>query len=175
MKIVLANRSPYDPEDLKALVRAAIKHTGADIETLRLSVRTQRSNGRVNGRATCREGVRVWLKCSMDLFPKAPDKIDLDRFKKTVIHEAMHLAGATHSTMTEEQRYCTFELPSWAQSLPLRTKEQDHSEVIAERKAAERTERLEHAKKMLAKAQTRLKRAATIEKKWLRRVGALSR
>jgi len=43
------------------------------------------------------------------------------------------------------------------------------------RKAALRSSRLEHAQAMLAKAETRAKRAETILKKWKRRVGALSR
>lgn len=44
-----------------------------------------------------------------------------------------------------------------------------------ERKARAVTDRIEHARAMLAKASTRRKRAQTIEKKWARRVAALER
>jgi hypothetical protein len=44
-----------------------------------------------------------------------------------------------------------------------------------ERAAAARANRLQHAQGMLAKAITRSKRAATIEKKWKRRVALLSK
>jgi len=86
----------------------------------------------------------------------------------------MHLAGARHKDMTEEQFTCTMPTP-WAASLPLRLQDAVPEADPAERKAAASADRLEHAQAMLAKASTRLKRAYTIEKKWARRVRMLSK
>lgn len=169
MKIVLKNQSCYRDDDLRALVKECVKQSGAEVNVLILTVKNQRSNGRVNGRASCRTGCRKWFQAVMKLYPKKPDQLDLDRFKKTIIHEAMHLAGATHGTMTTEQYYCTFELPEWAKPFELRAKEAEPKE---ERLAAS-TDELEHARAMLAKANTRLKRSTTIAKKWQRRVNRL--
>ena len=161
MKIKLSNRSNVRDSDIRTLVKEACKQVGARVETLNLEVG---KSGHAHGRATCSGRRTLWIECNMWLWVGP----DLDSFKRVVIHEAMHLAGAKHNTMTPEQRWCTFELPEWAKALPLRDKEVVvHEET---KTAAFHTERLEHLRAMHSRAVTRLKRAQTIEKKWKRRL-----
>lgn len=94
----------------------------------------------------------------------------------TTVHECMHLVGSRHKDMTDAQFYCTTPMPTWAADLEsLRVVEVKPEPPRAERTAAARAGRLEHAQAMLRKAETRLKRATTLEAKWRRRVKALER
>lgn len=117
----------------------------------------------------------LWMKLRV---PK-PNKWLGDTWRGVVavtVHECMHLVGATHRTMTEAQNLCTLPIPAWAADLtPLWVVEVKPQPSRAEKTAAARAGRLEHAQAMLKKAETRLKRAATIEAQWRRRVKTLER
>lgn len=174
MKINLKNTSPYRDDDLRAIVQAACKATGVRCKTLGLSV-TQRRDSESSfhgGRATCSPGNRRWIRAHMQLSLPRPGLATVKETVLVAVHEAMHLAGATHTTMTDAQRYCTGPLPTWAEGLELRVKEQAPPEEL---KAAARADRLEHAEAMHKRALTRLRRAETIEKKWKRRLAAMQR
>jgi hypothetical protein len=98
------------------------------------------------------------------------DKID---FAMVCRHEAAHTAGLGHDAMRGEPLYHRTgnwrELYAWAETLPL-------DKVLPQRRARpDASERLQHAHNMLAKALTREKRAATIRKRWQRRVRFLQR
>lgn len=170
MRIKLENKSSYRDDDIRQIVRAACKAAGVRCDELRLKVTNQRSNARYEGKANCAPGCRDWSSAYMWLYLRRP--ADLKATVLVALHEAMHLAGARHADMTEEQRSCTGPMPAWAEGLQLRIKESPSRE---EQSAALRASRLSHAEAMLKKAHTRAKRAETIRKKWERRVRALNR
>lgn len=175
MRIQLKNGTPYRDDDLRAIVREACKAAGVSCKKLRFVVKLRRSGRLANfhgGRASCRPGRRArWISAYLELILPRPEFVSLKETALVALHEAMHLAGATHSSMTEEQLHCTGPLPAWAASLELRV--QDQSPPKGERLAAARADRLAHAEAMLARAVTRAKRAETIRKKWARRVTAM--
>ncbi len=177
MKIQLTNKTQFRDDDLLAIMRAACESAGVALKILKLTVSVSRSD-RVSGFAYYPRGPRgftTMLRAALRIpGPKHLTADTVTRVARVALHEAMHLAGARHKDMTEEQRYCRMPVP-WSADLQLRVKDAPPVVPREERMAAARGDRLEHAQKMLAKAQTRLKRASTIEKKWKRRVGALSR
>jgi len=177
MKILLTNKTQYRDDDLRTIMHAACKAAGVALKFLKLTVVSSRL-GAVSGYAYFPRGPRGFTTTlSARLRVPTPDHLKPDsvtRIAQVALHEAMHLAGARHKNMTEEQYYCRMPVP-WATEMQLRIKEAPVAVPREERMAAARGDRLEHAQKMLAKAQTRLKRAVTIEKKWKRRVGTLSR
>lgn len=173
MKITLTNKTQYRAEDLRALVHGACDAAGARTKRLELTVVYSRSSY-VTGYATY---PRINGSGEMRIRTPPPAKeIIGGSVAQVCVHEAMHLAGARHPDMTEEQRYCRM-ATLWADGLQLRVQEpvQKPKPDPELRRAAARAGRLEHAQKMLAKATTRSRRAKTIEAKWKRRVGALSR
>lgn len=90
-------------------------------------------------------------------------------FACVVDHEVAHLQGLRHEEMSDDLHHCTQPTP-WLGELQLR---EESAEVVDV--AAARSDRAEHARAMLAKAETRLKRAETIAKRWRRRVAGYER
>jgi hypothetical protein len=180
MKIDLDNQTVFRDEDIRALVRKALVAVGYD-RTVRYPLRVEfvhSRSPRTSGRAvvgTNRSAHGLWMKLRV---PK-PSAWRADTWREVVavtIHECMHLVGTRHRDMTDAQMFCTLPLPAWAKDLqPLRVAEAKPVTPREERVAAARAGRLEHAQEMLKKAETRLKRATTIETKWRRRVAALTR
>lgn len=175
MKIKLTNKTAYRDDDVRALVRGACAAAGTQVRVLHLMVSYARRNA-VSGNAYVPgPGRRKHFSNTMRLrIPKPGVAIRQGSVAQVALHEAMHVAGAQHQDMTAEQWDCTMPVP-WAEHLQLRVKEAPDKPDPELRKAALRSDRLEHAQVMLAKAETRAKRADTILKKWKRRVGALSR
>lgn len=100
-----------------------------------------------------------------------PDKID---FAMVCAHEALHCMGVTHRRMNtvyrEVQRKGRYrEKFGWAADMPLDLKAPPKKKVRPTGIELA-CDRHEHANAMLAKADTRLKRAQTIRKKWHRKV-----
>ncbi len=177
MKIQLTNKTAYRDDDIRAIVHGACRAAGVSLKLLRLTVTTAK-RGSASGYAyypRLRQRSLTTVNTMRLCIPPPSFSVGatggIRGLAQVALHEAMHLNGASHGDMTEEQYNCTMPVP-WADSLPLRAKEAPDPEL---RKAAARADRLEHAQAMLAKAETRQKRAATILKKWKRRVGALSR
>lgn len=186
MRILMVNLTQFHDDDLRAIVRAACVKAGVAARTITLRVNPGRLH--VRGRATVAPK-RSQLLCGSFTLQIPPfESWDPRRHGKrertiqewvteicqVALHEAMHLAGVRHQDMTEEQLYCKMPVP-WSAGMQLRDKEVRPELPREERLAAARGDRLKHAERMLSKARTRLKRAATIEKKWRRRVGVLSR
>lgn len=187
MKIVLINKTQFRDDDLRAILREACKHAG--VAAKRVVFRACVGKLHIRGRATIAPSGRSSLysgSCTMWI-PKfeiwgpgrhgqreRTEREWVTEVCQVMLHEAMHLAGVRHADMTDEQRYCKMAVP-WSDRHQLRRKEQPTETPREERMAAARAGRLEHARTMLAKARTRLKRASTIEKKWQRRVKTLSR
>ncbi len=173
MKIKLTNKTQYRDDDLRSIVHGACDAAGARTKKLELTVVYSRgsyvsgyaSYPRLNGSGRMR--LRI---------PRPGCEILGGTVAQVCVHEAMHLAGARHRDMTEEQRYCRM-ATLWSNGLQLRVKELKPMVKLEPKlqRAAARADRLGHAQAMLAKAQTRSKRAATIEKKWKRRVALLSK
>lgn len=171
MRILLKNRTKYRDDDLRAIVHGACKAAGVGAQTLTVFVSSAR-RAHVSGWAYFPTH-RTQSANSMKLRIPAPHQTTVEKVAQVALHEAMHLRGARHADMTEEQLHCTMAVP-WASDLPLRLRDAA-PEDCGLKKAATRAERLSHAQKMLLKAVTRRKRAATIEAKWQRRVRMLSK
>lgn len=187
MKIQLINKTQFRDDDLRAILREACKHAG--VAAKRVVFRACVGKLHIRGRATVAPNGRsslIWGTCTMWI-PKfeiwgpgrhgereRTERAWVNEVCQVMLHEAMHLAGVRHADMTDEQLMCKMPVP-WSDRHQLRRKEQPDQTPLEERRAAARAGRLEHAREMLTKARTRLKRAATIEKKWKRRVGMLSR
>lgn len=166
MKIVLDNRTQYRDEDLRAIVRGACRAAGVAAKEVRLTVVNARLIGRISGRASLpsRRSALIWGSMRLRL----PKGATVQRIAQVALHEAMHLAGVAHRDMTKEQFECKMPVP-WATELQLREREAlSYEELTPHRRQA----RLEHAQRMFAKAETRVKRAQTIAKKWRRRLVA---
>jgi len=177
MEVKIENATPYETDDLRALIRATLRAVGYDMSRSRFVLRVEVVNARsahVSGRASLgdnRVHHGLWMKLRL---PK-PAKWTPSTWQRIValtIHECMHLVGSRHKDMTEAQRFATLPLPAWAKGLTLRVAE---TVPVVEAKAAARSNRLAHANQMLRRAETRAKRAATILAKWKRRVRAMSR
>jgi hypothetical protein len=187
MKITLTNKTHYLSADLRAIVRKACDLAGVS-KTAQIICTVLPGKLHVRGRATVPRA-RSTLGCgkfrlSIPTYDQWEPGRHGERARtlldhkievcQVALHEAMHLAGARHKDMTDEQRYCKMPVP-WAEDLHLRAKGSPVPEQPEEHLAAARADRLEHAQAMLAKARTRTKRATTIEKKWKRRVATLGR
>ena len=186
MKIKIVNKTDWHTADLKRIAHAAMVAAGArpfKFREVTVYVNdSRRRGGRVHGRA--------WIGKHIDpqnwvLFLPTPERAtgydpgELLRVACQVAHhEALHAVGARHADMTEEQRYCTQAVP-WADALVLRTKAEVRppkpEPAPEEARQAAFEERLAHVGEMHKRALTRLKRAATFEKKWRRRLKALER
>lgn len=96
---------------------------------------------------------------------EGPDKID---FAHVIAHELAHTRGMKHRAMTGDPRYDrmprTREIYAWAADLPLEKK------VVAPKQRPGHEEKLAHAQQMLNLNASKMKRYATICKKWRRRV-----
>jgi len=181
MRIRLDNKSPYRDDDLRALVQGALRAVGAELGAAQrrdeLLVIVKNGPGPLSS-GYAYYGSRRGLGHRMMLRVPAPSEWDdesMRDFVATIIHECMHLIGVRHRDMTEAQRLCTGPLPEWAAGLALRTQPAPSAADIADRRAALRADRVEHARSMLKRATTRVKRAETILKRWRRRVAALER
>lgn len=179
MRIELKNETAFREDDLRALLRRCLKAVGYNtksVHSLKFEVVSPHTRG-VSGVATIGRSPRypaAWIKVRIP----SRDRWSDDTWRRIVavtVHECQHLVGAQHKDMTEAQYECTLPLPAWAHGLHLRLKEAIPQPPREERKAAARAENLEHAQAMLKRATTRVKRATTIERKWQRRVKALSR
>lgn len=188
MKIKLINKTRYQDDDLRAIVRKACSAAGVSADCREITLRIGVSRLHVRGRATLPRERRVLMRGLMKLSIPYLESWKPGRHAARVrtheelllevcqvaLHEAMHLAGARHADMTDEQRYCQMPIP-WVTEVQLRLQEKEPAAPREEKLAAARGARLEHAQAMLKKATTRSKRADTLLKKWERRVKLLQR
>lgn len=179
--IHVKNLTNWNTADLRRLYAAALKTAGATGKTARLVVKGPKRRDCLSPdhwskgvRGNCYIGSHARPgTCTMFL----PDKGHAEKIGEThqdfilrvarvMHHEALHAVGARHGDMTYAQRYCHQPVP-WAEGFELRSVDKPAKEKpvvnLVEVRAA-------HAEKMLKRAQTRLKRAKTFEKKWAARV-----
>jgi hypothetical protein len=169
--VKVVNETGYNTNDLRKICRAAAIAMGVK-QPKKVEIKHTRQRPWVHGRARygnrSYEGYNVWLWIPQK--PVDPEKL-AQSVARVMAHEFMHSLGVNHKDMTKDQKYCCQSAP-WAEGLVLRKKDQKEKpkETAAQRGARLREERAEHARDMLRKATTRLKRAKTIEKKWRERV-----
>lgn len=176
MKIEVDNHTRWNTADLRALYRAALRQAGAKPRVrAHLTVKCRRGAPDVDGNCYYGTHSSPGRAC---IFVPGPGKLTSamllgdslrDEVARVMHHEALHGVGARHKDMTEEQYWARQPVP-WAMRLKLRWTEEKTVD-----RAAAHTDKLAHSRGMLRRAETRAKRAATILKKWRRRVAALER
>jgi hypothetical protein len=170
----IRNETKWSTDDLRAIISAALAHRG--VPSTGLVVEVVPSRHRISGVARIGKMHKRWSGAKEMFYGnwmklRLPHNSDekLKVVAAVIEHEVAHLQGLTHGTMSDALRWCTQEV-SWLGELQLREEEKP-----CVNKAAVRADRLAHAERMLAKAETREKRATTLRKKWERRVRALER
>ena len=162
------NETGYDTRAIRRLIVRALRAQGMRVVG---AVRVVYTGGRGHhGCATVgRSASMPGLNMSLSL-PRDPAQLDVGKFARVIRHEVMHWRGVRHADMTDDQNYCRGACPEWAEGV-----------VIAHRERAvpiddeRREKRLAHARAMLARAERKAKLAATIVKRWKRRVAAAER
>jgi hypothetical protein len=163
--IVIQNETRYRTADLRGLVLRCMNYLGLKgPKHVRLSYSKRSTHWGYAWldvdlpHGTHREGKHVVLTA-----PPA-DRLSIGRFASLVEHELLHTKGLRHKDMNRHQRYGAHDdaVPEWAKGLHLREKVPQAPIPVADRIAG----REAHVKKMLARAERRLKLAATIVKKW---------
>lgn len=189
----IENKTRWRTDDLRALISACLKARGVPSKGLSVTVVASRRGGRISGFANIgrmreqrdgfgkdfklvkrmRYGTYMTLRLPQPVPGDEAMAHDLggptlrERFARVVEHEIAHLQGLDHSAMGEKLYYCKQETP-WLGELPLRAGSETYLSM-REPKAAF-ADKEAHARAMLAKATTRLKRATSIAKRWQRRV-----
>lgn len=180
MRII--NRTRWSTEDLRRIIAASMRARG--VRSTGVTVRISPSKTHVTGWAYIGRwvgGVEISptmktvrrFRQGMEMAIRIPSEFDPCYLARVIDHEVAHLAGLGHKDMGEALYNCTQAL-DWLPSVPpvITLEAEPEGEAIA---AASRANRFEHAKVMLARAETRAKRAQTILKKWRRRVSAMQR
>ncbi len=189
----LDNQTKWSTDDLRAIISAALN--ARDVPSTGLEVHVVPSKEHITGRATIGKMCNVFGEKKMYygrwMLLRIPNPAHIAKhveteeakdhvlgkrrlmFARVVEHEVAHLQGLRHPQMSDALRYCTQDVP-WLGELAL-GEEMYPDEAVAEKKAAARADRLEHARSKLKLSLTREKRATTLRKKWERRVRALER
>jgi hypothetical protein len=179
MRII--NTSDWRTDDLRAIVSAALKAAGVPgmwrgelyVHTSRKNRYTMRVFGRARlGHSAQRHGLQMWLELpTLEWVELNVRGNFLEHVCQVAHHEALHIVGARHGDMTEEQAWCKQSVP-WAKTLVLRPA-LEMTPVVD--KVAAFVEKIEHVRARYKRAVTRLKRATTIAKKWERRLKLLEK
>lgn len=125
----------------------------------------------------------AWIQTRRELPPDVDQPLDIAAFVWLVRHEVGHWRGLDHKQMHptmrrwEDWKKAGKPLPAWAASVSVAI---DEAPPPRARKArpdpnVARAKRADHARVMLAKAERKAKLAATLVKRWTRRVSAAER
>ena len=158
MKVI--NETNYSTRDLRKLFLAGLKHEGMDSKYYKIVVKYRRENGAYGYGSYNREWIQINLPKIQTNFPKNSHNGLVKQVARTFIHEICHNRGLKH----KEMDYDAIDT-SWSDGYVLRLKE----EKPVEEKDLQ-IERFEHAKKMLNKHESRLKRQKHIVNKWKQKV-----
>jgi hypothetical protein len=181
----IRNTTKWSTASLRIIVSACLRARGVPSTGLEVNVVTSRRH--VTGRAR----VGRWSFVQQKTFPaceyakrfifgnwmvvRLPNpspqwsEETFQTFLRVLDHEVAHLQGLRHKDMSEALYLCTHEVP-WADGLKLLEEITPPHDVLKE---ASVEAKLGHVRRMLAKAETRLKHAETIVKKWRRRASRL--
>ena len=160
MSLRLKNDTTFRTDDLKLLVRYALRERGVADRLYWVRVHWNRRRWTAIGGwgsyhvPHFRLTIPYWMR-GRDL---APEEIEL--LCKVALHEIDHTLGLRHGEMICMWR--EMPVPAWAAGLVVRLK------VATEKKPKEplTVRRAEHVAKMLERAERRLKIAQTVAKRW---------
>jgi len=180
MRII--NGTWWSTEDLRRIIAASMKARG--VKSTRVTVTIAKAKKYVTGFARLGRWVGPTQLSPNVVAPRRfiqggymtiriPAEVDPCDVARVIDHEVAHLAGLKHADMGEALYNCTQSLDWLPNALPILAPEAEPDGTALA--AASRANRFEHAKVMLARAETRAKRAQTILKKWRRRVSAMQR
>jgi hypothetical protein len=165
--VTITNGTPYRSADLRAILSRVAADELADqpMKRKRLTVVLVRSRG------TC-SGVAWKRSCHVRI--RVPGRnLDPVLFAWLAAHEFAHVRGMGHARMPTYLRHWitrSRELWAWAAAYPIRLAD---TPAVPSRSAlalARARARRDHAWAMLQKADTRLKRATTIQRAWARKL-----
>lgn len=163
------NETGYDTRAIRRLIIRALRAQGMRV---RGAVRVVYTGGgdAHHGCAALGDNIH-WCGLNMSLsVPRDPSQLDVGQFARVIRHECMHWRGVRHGDMTEDQLYCRGATPQWAEGVSIA-----HRDKPVPSKASQREDKLAHARVMLAIAERKARLAATIVKRWKRRVAAAER
>lgn len=121
--------------------------------------------GRPVARICVQKRVKCWSESRGDYEAKALNSVE---FAWLCAHEFAHVRGQRHRTMNRNVMYFTnkaHEMYEWAREFPIH-----RVEPKTKTREEKRDAKLLHAQRMLARAETRAKRAATLLRKWRQKV-----
>jgi len=168
MKLNIFNKTRWDGKVIRSLVLRGLREHGIE-DRCDVVIRYERKGSSICGLAAV--GGR-WMELRLPREQGDPLLV-VKKLSSTIDHECLHLRGMRHRQFPAHARYCTTRGAPWHP-------EDCRGIVLIPEPAApsleeKRASKLAHARGMLAKATTRLKRAATIEARWRRRVKDLER
>lgn len=154
----LVNHTRYSSPDLKKRIEDVLRAEGVKHQGYKVKVNYARQKRGVSGRA--------WLHSKYFELHLTRTKVSVAQLLQVTHHELMHTLGVKH-----ERGECLMARHYTDERVPPDSQGYMEEAVVCAVSPAQRYEKqLALAKKNLKKAQTRAKRAATILKKWERRV-----
>lgn len=168
----ITNLTNWNTRDIARLIHRCAELENVSLKGARVTIKIRRTNGWKLGH--CQYGTLLNPRVRMLLLiPKEP-VVDSVQLAHVIAHELGHAKGLRHAEM-RNIRYGWAEgwreYYAWAAEYVVAAKPEPATLIVEDRRAL----RLEHAQRMLQRAMTRARRAATIEKKWKRRLAALCR
>lgn len=165
--ISLVNTTHWNTRDLRKLIAAGLRANGMEPAGYPVGVEYRRRRGRhgygwVGARGfTLRLPGRTECLQRAQVFGTAPDHLDGKNLAHTINHEIAHNRGLRHRDMGYGIG------TDWAKGFVVRWTPPVKKTITTEERIVAREA---HAARMLAKAETRLKRAKTIYRKWAQKV-----
>jgi hypothetical protein len=168
MRIKLINKTAYSSRDLRTFLRAGFRALGARTDKI-VTVRYQRADSGVGGRGRLgrpgQEAKHIWLHV-----PRDTKLLNIGDLAHTLYHELLHNRGAMHRDMTPEQMRWNGMPAPWCVGVSIGLEPAKPKPTREERAASLIEKREAHARQKLKEAQTRLRRARTLERTWHARV-----
>ena len=160
----LVNQTKYSTRDLRKLVTRIAKDELQPAHAKKAVITFKYWRGNWTGGYAYYNSNVAYIK-----LPHPKHKLDLPAIAKTIAHEMAHMRGLKHIDMHcaryswKHGDYKAFY--AWANEYPIRHQEPKAKPVVAPVDA-----KLDHATKMLAKNEAKLKRTAALVKKWTAKV-----
>jgi hypothetical protein len=168
----LINRTRYSKADLRRFFAAGIKAMGASTDKcIMVFYRGKRKRSRAEYPFADGEGYHVWMVLPRENADGSLPQSELPRLACVFEHEIAHTLGVRHAEMDYESKYATGDLPTWAQGLTIAAKPSPAAPTPTDRARA----REAHARKMLERAQHRLKISQACVQRWRRKVSYYDR
>ncbi len=171
MKLVLQNKTEWSTRDLRKFLIAGMQAKGVHHRVVEV----------IHGRQNAHHGI-AWVNTDhLRLSLPGPSavkhgaKVDYLKLAQVFEHEIDHTLGLTHKDMLDWWLL----RPTWHEGLTIAWCGQDKLAMDPSQRAAALSatieQRRQHARRMLQRAETRLKRARTIQQKWSKKVAYYER